>query len=71
MIKTWVLITIIFQLDGVVMMPPVEFPTMEACFKGRDIMKREMESEVSKAGINWQAVCIQKDLDLLIEGEKA
>jgi len=71
MIKSWVLITIIFQLEGMWIMPQVEFPTMGTCFKGRDIMVENLEEELDmKVGTNWQAVCIQKDLSLFLEGTK-
>jgi len=70
MIKSWVLVTIIFQLEGILMMPPIEFPTMETCFKGREIMIKNLEEELPKVGTNWQSVCIQKDLTLLLEGTK-
>ena len=51
-------------------MPPIEFPTMETCFKGREIMVKNMEEELPKAGTNWQSVCIRKDLTLMLEGTK-
>ena len=69
MIKSWVLVTILFQLDGILMLSPVEFPTMYECFKGREIMVKNLEEELdTKVGTNWQAVCIQKDLSLFLEG---
>lgn len=69
MIKTWVMVTIIFQIEGILLMPPVEFPTMDSCFEGREIMVRELEKELEmKVGTNWQAVCIQKDLTQFLEG---
>ena len=71
MIKTWVLVTIIFQMEGILMLPPVEFPTMDECFNGREIMVRELERDLDiKVGTNWQSVCIQKDLSLFLEGTK-
>jgi len=60
--KTWVLITIFFNIEGIYMMPAVEFPTMDSCFKAREIMVKNMEEETNlKAGINWQSLCIGKN----------
>ena len=68
MLKTYILITIIFQVEGIMLMPPIEYPTMDTCFKGREMIHSEMVKTLGPVGTNWNSICIQKDFSELVEG---
>jgi len=69
MMKTWVLLSVFFQLEGIYFSPAVEFPTLESCLAAKE---RVIQSYTEDTGLphktNFEVLCIKKDFSLLLEG---
>ena len=67
--KSIVLISIFFQLEGIYVSPAVEFPTLESCLAARERVTQSYTEDTGiPHGTNFKVMCIKKDFSLMVEG---
>jgi len=58
----WILIYIVLNSSGLQAYPVAGFPSMEECFKGREMLQQQAAPGSMSFRINEQAVCVRTNI---------